>query len=119
MGSISQTAYIDHICKKSNLQDAKPFSTLLDPGNHLSKSQSLSTPKQIDDMYGVPYCKAVGLLMYAAVGIHSDIVFTITTLSQYLMGAGHAHWEQVKYVVDMQYQQLTEALRLVRGIRVK
>jgi hypothetical protein len=98
MGSISQTAYIDHICEKFNLQDAKPLSTPLDPRNHLSKSQSPSTPKQIDDMCGVPYREAVGSLMYAAIGIQPDIAFTVTALSQYLIGAGHAHWEQVKRV---------------------
>jgi Reverse transcriptase (RNA-dependent DNA polymerase) len=68
MGSISQMAYIDHICEKFNLQDAKPLSTPLDPGNHLSKSQSPSTLKQIDDMCGIPYHEAVGSLMYAVVG---------------------------------------------------
>jgi hypothetical protein len=68
MGSISQMAYIDHICEKFNLQDAKPLSTPLDPGNHLLKSQSPSTPKQIDDMRGIPYREAVGSLMYATVG---------------------------------------------------
>jgi Reverse transcriptase (RNA-dependent DNA polymerase) len=36
-GSISQMVYINHICEKFNLQDAKPLSTPLDPGNHLSK----------------------------------------------------------------------------------
>jgi hypothetical protein len=67
-GLISQMAYIDHICEKFNLQDAKPLSTPLDPGNHLSKSQSPSTLKQINDMHGIPYHEAVGSLMYAAVG---------------------------------------------------
>jgi hypothetical protein len=59
--SISQTACINHICEKFNLQDAKPLSTPLDPGNHLSKSQLPSTLKKIDDMHGVPYHKAVVL----------------------------------------------------------
>jgi hypothetical protein len=98
MGSISQTVYIDHICKKFNLQDTKPLSTPLDPGNHLSKSQSPLTPKQIDDIHGIPYCEAVGSLIYTAVGTQPDIAFAVTALSQYLMGAGRAHWEQVKRV---------------------
>jgi Reverse transcriptase (RNA-dependent DNA polymerase) len=112
-GSISQIAYINHICKKFNLQDVKPLSTPLDPRNHLSKSQSPSTPKQIDDMHGILYCEAVGLLMYVAVGIWPNIAFTITTLSQYLMGAGHAYWEKAKHVFH--YLKGTRTLRITYG----
>jgi hypothetical protein len=112
-GSISQTAYIDHICEKFNLQDVKPLSTLLDPRNHLSKSQSPSTPKQIDDMHGVPYREAVGSLMYAVVGTWPNIAFTVTALSQYLMEAGRAHWEQVKCVFH--YLKGTRTLGITYG----
>jgi hypothetical protein len=113
MGLISQTAYIDHICEKFNLQDVKPLSTLLDPGNHLSKSQSPSTLKQIDDMCGISYRKVVGSLMYTAVGTRPDIAFTVTALSQYLMGAGCAYWEQVKHV--FRYLKGTRTLGITYG----
>jgi hypothetical protein len=49
-------------------------------------------------MHGVPYHEAVGSLMYATVGTRPDIAFAVTALSQYPMGAGCAHWEQVKRV---------------------
>jgi hypothetical protein len=51
--------------------------------------------------------------MYAAVGIWPDIMFAVTTLSQYLMGAGRAHWEQVKCVFH--YLKGTRTLRITYG----
>ena len=49
-------------------------------------------------MREVPYRKAISLLMYAAMGTHLDIVFTVSFLSQYMQNPGQPHWEAVKHV---------------------
>jgi len=68
MISFSQQAYIDKILEKFNLHDAKPLSSLLDPHHAITQSQSPATPRQYDEMRGVPYREAIGSLMYAALG---------------------------------------------------
>jgi transposase InsO family protein len=112
-GSIGQSAYINHICERFNLQDAKPLSTPMDPGEHLTKSQSPSTPKQIDDMRDVPYREAVGSLMYAALGTRPDITYAVTALSQFLQNPGKSHWEAVKRV--FRYLKGTQSIGLSFG----
>ncbi|EGO04767.1 hypothetical protein SERLA73DRAFT_43673, partial [Serpula lacrymans var. lacrymans S7.3] len=53
--SILQTAYIDAMVKHFGLTDAKPVTTLLEPGMMLGNDQSLAMPKQYDEMCNVPY----------------------------------------------------------------
>jgi len=49
-------------------------------------------------MCKVPYCKAIGSLMYTSVATCSDIMFAVSTLSQFLKNLGEVHWEAVKWV---------------------
>jgi len=49
-------------------------------------------------MRKVPYCKAIGSLMYAAVATRPDIAFAVSTLSWFLENPGEAHWQAVKRV---------------------
>jgi len=49
-------------------------------------------------MSKVPYCKAIGSLMYASIATCPDIMFTVLTLSQFLENPGEAHWAGVKRV---------------------
>ena len=58
--SLSQAAYIDLVVKRFNLVDAPPLQTPIDPNAQISKVQSPTTEKQLDDMRNVPYREAVG-----------------------------------------------------------
>jgi len=51
--------------------------------------------------------------MYASVGTHPDISFTISTLSQFLNNPGHAHWKAIKHI--FQYLLRTKNLQLTFG----
>jgi hypothetical protein len=67
---ISQAAYIDIILARFNMQDAKPVSTPLNRNTKLIvPTRSKHTPT-ID----APYAKAIGSLMYAALGTHHRIL---------------------------------------------
>jgi hypothetical protein len=50
----------------------------------LSKDQCALSEKQKDHMNKVPYCQAVGLLMWAAVATRPDIAFAMSLLSQFM-----------------------------------
>jgi len=111
--TLSQATYIDTIVKRFNLESASPLQTPIDPNVHLSKDQSPATPRQYDDMRNVPYCEAVGSLMYATIRTRQDITYAVTALSQYLQNPGHAHWEQVKRVI--RYLKGTRSYELTFG----
>jgi hypothetical protein len=97
--TLSQTAYINSVVKRFNLETASPLRTPIDPNAQLSKDQCPSTPQQTEDMQKVPYREAIGSLMYAAIRTRPDITYAVTALSQYLQNPGRAHWEQAKRVI--------------------
>lgn len=92
--------------------DSKSSAISIDPNASLSKSQCPTTD-EIATMWCMPYQKAIGSLMYVAVGIQPNIVFAISTLSQYLKNPGQAHWEAAIHVFH--YLQGTKNLRLTFG----
>ncbi|TFY76440.1 hypothetical protein EWM64_g7573 [Hericium alpestre] len=111
--SMSQSAYIDTIISRFNLQDAKPLSTPLDPSFPLSNAQSPSTPQQFEDMRNVLYREAIGSLMYATLGTHPDVAYSVTTFSQFMQNLGRIHWEATKCV--MRYLKATRDEWLIYG----
>jgi hypothetical protein len=111
--SLSQHAYISSILAHFGLEDAKPLLTPMDPAANLSKDQSPQTSEERTDMSHVPYCKAVGALMYAAVGMRPDIAFAVGILARFAENPGCAHWEAAKHV--FRYLKGTVTFRLVLG----
>src|SRR6201996_6441500 len=81
------------------MSDSKPVATPLDPGTKLSKSDSPSTPEEIQKMKNIPYQSAVGAIMYAMLGTRPDIAFAVTILSQFSSNPGKSHWTAVKRVL--------------------
>ena len=63
-----EAAYVDSVVKRFNFSSASPPSTPIDHNILLSTEKSPSTPQQIGDERKVPYCEAIGSLMYAAIG---------------------------------------------------
>ena len=111
--SLSQRSYIDAIIRRFSLKDSKPISTPMDPNSKISTSHSPSTGAQYAAMQNVPYCEAVGALMYAMLGTHPDISFTVTMVSKFSSNPGLTHWEAVKRIY--RYLLGTKTLRLSYG----
>ena len=65
--SISQEAYIDSILERFNLQDAKIYSSPLDPNMKLSKDQCPNMTEDTKKMEKFPYRQAIRSLMWVAV----------------------------------------------------
>ena len=78
---ISHEAYIDSILERFNLQDAKTYSSPLDPNTKLSKDQCLNMTEDKKKMEKVPYRQAIRSLMWAAVATRLDIAFSVSLLS--------------------------------------
>ena len=97
--TLSQKAYIEWILTQFSLHDTKPLSSPLDPQHKLDLSHCPTTPHHLNDMHDVPYCEAIGSLMYAALGTCPDIAFTMSYLSQFMQNPGRSHWEAIKRVL--------------------
>ena len=111
--SLSQHAYIEAIITRFNFNDLKPLSVPIDPSVPLSKTQSPSKLEDVAKMKNVPYREAIGSLMYAAMGTRPDIVFTTSTVAQFLNNPGWMHWEAVKKI--FRYLLGKKNLELVYG----
>lgn len=80
---------------------------------HLSTAQSLQTTAEATEMCDVPYRKAVGLLMYASLGMRPDITYAVSVLSRFSENPGRAHWDAVKHM--FRYLAGTKNLKLTYG----
>jgi len=85
----------------------------MDVGTILSDSQSPATHAQLEDMRDIPYQRAIGSLMYAAMSTRPDIAFPIVTLSQFMQNPGRVHWEAAKHIIH--YLKGTVGLGLTLG----
>ena len=84
------------------MQDANPVSTPLNKTAKLTVPHKNTSPSKLD----VPYAKAIGSLMYAALGTRPDLAFTVQHLSQLIVSHGPEYWTAIKY-----------ALRYLKGTR--
>jgi hypothetical protein len=108
---LSQKSYIDAILRRYGFDELKPLSMPMDPACTLSTTDSPKTSQEMAEMKGMPYQEAVGSLMYAALGTHVDIAFSVSIMSRFLSNPGPAHWAAVKrifrYLKGMQDLWLT------------
>jgi Reverse transcriptase (RNA-dependent DNA polymerase) len=108
--SLTQMTYINTILNCFSLGDAKPYTTLIVPSMNYSKKDSPTNVTKAAYMAKVPYCEAIGSLMYATVATHPNITFAVSTLSQFLKNPGQTHWEAVKRVFCYLSSTKTHAL---------
>ena len=111
--SLSQLAYINTILMHFLLTDAKPVNTPMIPGATYSKKNCPCSPQEAACMSKVPYCEAIGSLMYASIATWPDITFAVLILSQFLENPGEAHWAATKQV--FRYLSGTQNLAITYG----
>ena len=112
--SLLQGAYVQTLLSQFGLENANTVTSPMDPGVHLTKSQSPATENEKEDMVNVPYRKLIRLLMYAAMATCPDIAHTVTALSQFLENPGCAHWQAAQRV--LKYLKGTADFGLMYGL---
>ena len=95
---LSQTQYILDMLDRYGFADCSPVTTPMEPGLHLSKDMSPSTPDEVEIMRTIPYIHAVGSLMYLAISTRPDIAYTVGVLSRFSSNPGPQHWKAVKHL---------------------
>ena len=94
--ALDQSAYIDAVLKRFNLQDAAEKPTPLPPHVHLSKADCPATP---DKQRVKVYQQLVGSLMYISCGTRPDIAFAVNSCSQFMSNPGETHLQAAKHIL--------------------
>ena len=92
MLKVSQGPYINVILAQFHMQDANPVLTPFSGTVKFTVPHEKTSSPKID----VPYAKAIGSLMYAALGTRPNLAFAVQHLSQFTISHGQEHWTAVK-----------------------
>jgi hypothetical protein len=92
--SLCQVGHIDAILACYGLIDCKPQYMPMTAGLSLVKLEATSR-----EHLQLPYCQAVGSLMYLSQATWPDISFAVMYLSKFVCGYDDSHWIAVKHVI--------------------
>ena len=96
---ISQTTYANQMLEKSGIMNCKPRSIPLPVRISLASNNRPDTKEGKEEMKGVPYQEALGLLMWLQVVTRPDLSFAINLLFHFAANPGRAHWEAMKHMM--------------------
>ena len=91
---LNQSRYINTILRKFNMQDCNPANTPADTTVKLKKGETNDNRDT-----SIPYCKAVGSLMYLMLCTRPNIAVPTIKLAQYTTCFNNIHWTAVKQVM--------------------
>ncbi|CAB0018882.1 unnamed protein product, partial [Nesidiocoris tenuis] len=90
---LHQSAYINQLLRKFQMQDCKEISTPIEKNLRLNKAKS------DEEKTEEPYRQLVGCLMYLMIGSRPDICFALNYFSRYQEYATNEHWTHLKRVL--------------------
>lgn len=96
---MDQTAYINRILKRFNMENCNAVKSPLEPGQRISKEMCAKTETEKNMMSNVPYRQAIGSLLFLAMITRPDISFAVNLLSRYCENPGPSHWGAVKRIL--------------------
>ena len=91
--SINQHTYIEAMVDKFRLTGAKKTLIPINPHTQYSMKQCPLTITQVARMRGVPYCEAIGSILWPTVVSRPDTAYAVGVLSQFMQNLGQAHWD--------------------------
>ena len=68
-------------------------------GEFKSKNDAPNFDEERASMAKIPYCLALGSLMYAMVATRPDIAFAVGVVSRFMADLGRKHWDAVKGIL--------------------
>lgn len=77
----------------------KSFNTPM--GSHMILKRVTEAEAIVEEEYMryVPYCNAVGSLMYGMIGTRPDLAYPVGLVSRFMSNPLKSHWEAVKWVM--------------------
>ncbi|GKB81448.1 retrotransposon protein, putative, ty1-copia subclass, partial [Tanacetum coccineum] len=111
LSSLSQSAYLEKILKKSRMGNSKKRYTPMMEKLDYRKSQGAKTPSEVQRMQRVPYASSIGSIMYAVRCTRPDVAFAQNLCSHFQQNPGEIHWTPVKTI--LKYLRNTKDMVLV------
>jgi hypothetical protein len=90
---LNQTAYLQKVLQRFQLQNANPAHTLLPEGYQPSPNMSPADPSLHSQLQQV-----IGSLLYIMLGTRPDIAFAVTKLSQHAVNPSEDHLSRALYI---------------------
>ena len=113
MLGLSQSAYIDRVLKRFEMEESKKGFLPIGHGITLSKSMCPKTKDERVKMSKTPYASAIGSIMYVMICTRPDVAYALSACSRYQANPGLAHWSSVKTI--LKYLRRTKELFLIYG----
>jgi hypothetical protein len=110
---LSQSAYIDKILKRFNMQNSKKGYLPMEVKHGFCIEFCASTPAKVARMSKFPYALAVGSVMYALKCTRPDVAFAQNITSKFQQNPGEKPWIVVKHI--LKYLRNTRDMFLVYG----
>jgi hypothetical protein len=104
---MSQERYAEAVLRRFHMSNCKPALTPAEKDLQLPKA----TAEESKEVANYPYRKAIGALIYLAMGTRPDICWTVSKLSQHLDNPGREHINALKRL--LRYIQGTKSLSLL------
>jgi hypothetical protein len=95
--TIDQIGYINRVLDRFEMTDSRKRSTPMEAGYKPHALREEDGEKPYQDVSN--YQKAIGSLLYAALGTRPDITYAITVLGRYAAKPSVFHWEAVKHLL--------------------
>lgn len=90
---------MEKVLKTFRMDQAKPVHTPMGPQFKLSAADEDQLDSDEDYMRSVPYCNAVGNLMYGMIGTRPDLAYPVGLVSRSMSNPVKTHWNAVKWVL--------------------
>jgi hypothetical protein len=94
--SLDQTAYIESVLKRFNMEAAKDKHTPLPPKTYLTTEDC---PQTINKKEVKVYQQLLGSLMYVACGTRPDVAFAVNSCAQFMQNPGPSHLKAAKHIL--------------------
>ena len=96
MLGLSQSAYIDRVLKRFEMEESKKGFLPIGHGITLFKSMCPKTEEERVKMSKTPYASTIGSIMYAMICTRPDVAYALSGCSRYQANPGLAHWSSMK-----------------------
>lgn len=96
---LSQENYLSKVLELYNMEQAKHVVTPLGAHLNMRKATEAELKENAEYMKSVPYCNAVGSIMYSMIGTRPDLAYPVGVISRFMSNPIKEHWLGVKWVL--------------------
>lgn len=94
-----QEGYLEKVLRTYNMENSKPVNTPMGVHFKLASATKEEVIVNSEYMRSVPYCNAIGSLMYGMTCTRPDLAYPVGLVSRFMSDPIREHWEAVKWVL--------------------